>query len=204
MKFVDSMTKIVTRGVGLNCQLKLSHNSFVDDYLQSYIADRNRISESTFDLHNIKAFIFVFFHKCFYFVDCADDIIYIHKYAFSPNHITDFEHYFFLFKEKFVNFFFVVLVLTFESLLNSFFGMSFHFLLFSKQNLFLDANNSFIFWIIGIQFQSDVRLYGQTKTCFPDEFLKIVSIIFGNVCKFHYDVFKLNLFIFIGVVVCQP
>ena len=91
LEFIDFMGKSIGCYIVLQSQLKLSYYPFMQCNFQSNVRDRNRFSESTFNLQNP---IFVWVFLCFFFnisfdtFNCLNNILYFRKSAFSSNHIT--------------------------------------------------------------------------------------------------------------------
>ncbi len=89
LELINLMGKVVCRSISLNSQLQLSHNMIIDYNLHCYIADRNGISESTFDLFDYESRVLS--NECLYRVYSLYDIRNFQKYTFSSNHVAYFE-----------------------------------------------------------------------------------------------------------------
>ena len=86
------MSKIVNRSIALDSELKLHLNLFINDYLQSNIADGYIFVEPALYLCQLKSLISVY--EPFDIVNSFDDIGNLQKDASRPQHIIDFKNYF--------------------------------------------------------------------------------------------------------------
>lgn len=96
LQLVYSVTEVVGCSIRLDGQLQLGYNLLVYGYLKSHIADRDYVSETTFDLSDSKprllfVFLGVFFDKGFNCFNRCDDVWNWEEDTLASHHVTNFE-----------------------------------------------------------------------------------------------------------------
>jgi hypothetical protein len=64
-----------------------------------------------------------------------------------------------------------------------------------EQHFFLDTDDGFFFWIVGVELEPNFGVDCQVKAGLSDEFLEVISFFFCNVSIVHDDLLKLTLFV---------
>lgn len=154
-QLVYFVSKVVSSSICLNCQLKLSYNFFVYGYLHSYITDWYFVGKPAFNLCYSETFLLVIFDESFDLVDSQKNIVDIYEDALSPNHVADLKCDCFFRAQKTINFAFVEVIFTAESLLNCAFYLPLYSFVFAKKTLFLDTNHCFVVGTVRVQLQTN-------------------------------------------------
>lgn len=145
MKLVYFMGKVISSRVWLDRQLQLSHNIFVDPYLQGHVTYRNLVCETTFNLNYPKPFFLVSESKSFDLFDGEDNVRDTDEYTLASKHIANLESYIAFVSEQLVDFTLVIFILTFDSFFDTMFiNLSLIVLIFSDEHFFFDSNHSLL------------------------------------------------------------
>ena len=96
-QLVDLVGEVVGGCVGLDGELQLGDDLFVEGDLESDVADWLRVGEPALDFGDPVSLFWVLFDKLFDLVYCFYDVLYLKKDALSPDHVADLEGDLFLF-----------------------------------------------------------------------------------------------------------
>ena len=152
------MGEVVGSGVGLDGELQLRDDLFVEGDLEGHIADGLRVGESALDLGDPVSLLWVFFDKLFNLVDCFYDVFYLKKDALPPYHVADLEGYFFLLHQQPINSILVLFVLVIDGRLNGLPRLLLSLLLLAEEHLLLDADHGLFIGAVGAELEADLSL----------------------------------------------
>lgn len=90
LKFIDLVCEIIRSSICLECKLKFSDYSFIDNNFKDDIGDGNLKAESVLNLYDSES-VLVEFNKLFDVDNCLDNIFNAEEDAFASNHIKQIE-----------------------------------------------------------------------------------------------------------------